>query len=364
MVGRIRLTALHTPGHTPEHISFLLTDTPASEDPMGIFTGDFVFVSEVGRPDLLEKAAGIAGSTDGAARALFHSLQRFRDLPDHLQLWPGHGAGSACGRTIGAVPQSTVGYEKMTNWAFKVTDEDRFVEAVLDGQPEPPPYFARMKQINKVGPAPLPAEPPLQPLTPADLHTALAADAPIIDLRPAADYAERHVPGAISLPLNGSFLNWAGWLLPADQPLAFIGAAQQVQAARRLLTLIGLDHIAGFWTPTICGSWATEPSCQTRESLTADQLAHLLADQSITVIDVRKPDEYTAGHIAGSINLPLGSKLNGETPLGAAGPVVVYCQSGERSAIAAGLLQAKGQVEVYNLVGGIQQWLAEGQPTE
>ena len=150
-VGELELEAMHTPGHTPEHLTFLVTDTALAQDPMGAFTGDFVFVGDVGRPDLLEKAAQVQGTMAACARQLFGSLQRFRGLPDYLQIWPGHGAGSACGKALGAVPQSTLGYEKLVNWAFGIDDEEEFVRAVLDGQPDPPKYFAMMKAINRDG---------------------------------------------------------------------------------------------------------------------------------------------------------------------------------------------------------------------
>ena len=135
-IGNLTLDVMHTPGHTPEHISFILTDHPASEKPIGAFTGDFVFVGDVGRPDLLEKAAGLKDTMKKGAVDLFHSLKRFKELPDHLQIWPAHGAGSACGKALGAVPSSVLGYEKIANWAFKITAEEEFVDAILDGQPK------------------------------------------------------------------------------------------------------------------------------------------------------------------------------------------------------------------------------------
>src|SRR5688572_13755898 len=150
-VGNIELEAMHTPGHTPEHLSFLVTDHPAGAGPWGILTGDFVFVGDVGRPDLLERAAGYAGTMEAGARELQRSLERFRTLPDHLQVWPGHGAGSACGKSLGALASSTVGYERLANWGLAITNEEEFVRMVLAGQPEPPRYFAEMKRINKEG---------------------------------------------------------------------------------------------------------------------------------------------------------------------------------------------------------------------
>src|SRR5918999_3682205 len=159
-VGTVLLQARHMPGHTPEHLAFLVTDTAHAAEPMGALTGDFIFVGDVGRPDLLERAVQAQGTMAQSARHLFRSLQDFRRLPDYLQLWPGHGAGSACGKSLSAVPQSTVGYEKRFNWAFGITDEAEFVRAVLAGQAEPPRYFAEMKRINQSGPPPLGEVPP------------------------------------------------------------------------------------------------------------------------------------------------------------------------------------------------------------
>src|SRR5215204_396782 len=151
-VGTVEIRAVHVPGHTPEHLALLVTHTAVASEPMGALTGDFIFVGDVGRPDLLERAARRRGTMEESARHLFQSLQRFRNYPDYLQLWPGHGAGSACGKSLGAVPQTTLGYEKRFNWAFAIADENEFVRAVLAGQPEPPRYFAEMKRINQEGP--------------------------------------------------------------------------------------------------------------------------------------------------------------------------------------------------------------------
>src|SRR6185369_9614528 len=217
MIGNIRLEVMHTPGHTPEHISFVVTDTPAGAGPWGILTGDFVFVGDVGRPDLLERAVGKKGTMEAAARTLFRSLRLFRALPDHVQVWPGHGAGSACGKTLGAVPSTTVGYEKLANWGVATTDEVEFVHMVLAGQPEPPRYFAEMKRINKEGPRIL-GELRRSTRLPAQAIDALLRDGEIVvDTRSAADYAAGHVPGTLNIPLGGSFTTWAGWLLSYDR---------------------------------------------------------------------------------------------------------------------------------------------------
>ncbi|HET9275492.1 MAG TPA: MBL fold metallo-hydrolase, partial [Gemmatimonadales bacterium] len=201
-VGNVEIRAVHTPGHTPEHLSFLVTDRAVATEPMGLATGDFVFVGDVGRPDLLEKAAHVAGAADASARQLWKSLGWFRNLPDHLQIWPGHGAGSACGKGLSAVPQSTVGYEKRFNWAFGAKTEAEFVRQVLAGQPEPPKYFGVMKRVNREGPPLLGTLPIPERVAEHRVAGLLASGAVIVDIRPAPDFAAGHLPGTLSIPFN------------------------------------------------------------------------------------------------------------------------------------------------------------------
>ncbi|HSY83181.1 MAG TPA: MBL fold metallo-hydrolase, partial [Gemmatimonadaceae bacterium] len=222
MLGNVRLDVMHTPGHTPEHVIFIVTDAGASR-PWGVLTGDFVFVGDVGRPDLLERAVKVQGTAESSARDLFASLQRFRELPADLQIWPGHGAGSACGKALGAMPSTTLGYELATNWALQVSDEATFVREVLKGQPEPPRYFAIMKRVNRVGAdrESTVARPPRMP--DAALGPLLDAKATIVDLRRADAFAAAHVPGTINIPLTRSFPTWAGSVLPYDADIYLIG---------------------------------------------------------------------------------------------------------------------------------------------
>jgi len=365
MVGDLRLDVLHTPGHTPESVSFLLTDTDAATEPMGIFTGDFVFVGDVGRPDLLERAAGIAGTKEGAARQLYRSLQRFCALPDYLQVWPGHGAGSAYGKALNAVPQSTVGYERRTNRALNATDEGRFVQDVLAGQPEPPSYFARMKYINKEGPAPIGDMPTPELLDLDALDAALAVRTVVVDTRPATAYAAGHIQGAINIPLGRAFLTWAGWLLPDDRPIALLVADQAAAAATRQLRLIGFDAVIGYWPPAFLDAWtASGRSLATLAHTDADALHRLLASGAIQVLDVRTEAEHAAGHIAGSINVPLGQLSRRMAEVRRDRAVVVHCAGGLRSAIAASLLDARGYPGVSDLAGGFSAWKEAGRPVE
>ncbi len=364
-VGLVRVDVQHTPGHTPESLSFLVTDTASATTPMGIVTGDFVFVGDVGRPDLLEKAAGLAGTTEGAARQLYRSLRCFELLPEYVQVWPGHGAGSACGKALGAVPQSTVGYEQRTNWAFDPMTEERFVERVLADQPEPPPYFAHMKRVNNEGPAPVAEIPAPEWLDLTALRAALVAETPVVDIRAVDAYAAGHIPGTRSLPLGPGFLTWAGWLLPYDRPLALIGDAEEVADAARQLRLIGLNRIAGFWTPDVCDAWtASEGALAALGRTDALGLQTRLARGDVRVLDVRTPAEHAAGHIAGSLNVPLGTLPHRLAEVPADQPIAVHCQGGLRSAIAAGLLDAQGHPNVLDVQGGFGGWQQAGLPVE
>jgi hydroxyacylglutathione hydrolase len=362
-IGHVRMEALHTPGHTPEHLSFLVTDRASAEEPIGAATGDFLFVGDVGRPDLLERAAHIAGTMESGARTLYRSLQAFSSKPDWLQIWPGHGAGSACGKGISASPQSTLGYEKRFNWAFRVGSEAAFVREVLSGQPDPPKYFARMKLMNKSGPVVL-GRWPTPPRVPVEALSGLMADGePVIDTRSADEFAVGHVPGTVNLPLNGSFTTWAGWLLPYDRDLTLIVSSQTaLEAAVRYLALIGLDRIRGFVGAEAIDAWtATGSPLGTIARIDAEDLAESLKHRGATLVDVRNDGEWMGvGHIDGAIHVPLGHLVDRLDEIPRNRPVVVQCQGGSRSAIGASLLRARGYPTVINFSPGISGWIKDG----
>lgn len=367
-VGTVRIAVLHTPGHTPEHLTFLVMDTTAASEPLAAVTGDFVFVGDVGRPDLLERAAGVPGSMEGAARALFHSLQRFKQYPDYLQIWPGHGAGSACGKGLGSLPQTTLGYERLANWAFRVTDPDDFVRQVLAGQPEPPRYFAHMKRVNKEGP-PVPERlrPPERLAVPR-LEALVAAGAVVIDTRSAGDFANAHVPGTINIPLDRAFTTWAGSLVPFTADFYLIiddRCTHCLDEALRDLRMIGFDRIGGYASTQILDGWVSSGRLLGRiPQIDPDGLAQKLRKGSVTVLDVRSRTEWDAGHIAGADHVPLGYLPDRLPDVPKDRPVVVHCQGGARSAIAASLLRAHGVPHVMNLPGGLDEWQANGFPVE
>ena len=360
-VGNLRIDVMHTPGHTPEHIMFIVTDTPVTDQPMGIFTGDFVFVGDVGRPDLLEKAAGVAGTMEAGARSLFQSIQRFRELPDYLQVWPGHGAGSACGKALGAVPQTTVGYEKMFSPAFQFATETEFTDFILAGQPEPPKYFAVMKQLNRDGPDVLGALRTPEKLPNDSLPTMLESGATIVDVRSPLAYARGHVTGAINIPYNGSFTNWAGSLIPYDRPFAVIldeRMIAQIQEISRDLAIIGLDRMSGYFVdPAIAGT------AEKLNAVTTNDLEKLLEDEDVQIVDIRRRSEWDEGHIPGVPNIPLAQLRDRLDELPRDKKIVLHCQGGGRSAIGSSVLQSEG-FDVLNVHGGYGEWAKSGKPVE
>jgi hydroxyacylglutathione hydrolase len=366
MVGNIKVEAVHTPGHTPEHLSFLITDTAAATEPIAIVTGDFVFVGDVGRPDLLEKAAKVEGTMKDAARTLFRSLQRFKQYPDYLQIWPGHGAGSACGKGLSAVPHSTVGYERLFNWAFAVGNEDEFMDLVLAGQPEPPAYFAEMKRINKEGPRVLGGVRRPERLPQTRLAEVLDSGSLVVDTRGPAEFAAGHISGTINIPLNRSFTTWAGWLIPYDREFYLIVNDQSTHCldeAVRDLAMIGLDRVAGHFGTEVVAGWAADGNeLSTVPQITSKALAERLPGGDIAVLDVRGQSEWEAGHLPGVPNIPVGYLVQRLEELPRNKPLVLHCESGARSAIAASLLQAQGLTNVINLGGGFSEWQNAGFP--
>lgn len=355
-IGNIELRAVHTPGHTPEHLSFLVTDHGGhAHEPMGVATGDFVFVGDVGRPDLLESAAGYSGQADPAAHRLFRSVELFQQWPDYLQVWPGHGAGSACGKALGAVPQSTVGYEKRYNEALQTDNEQSFVAYILAGQPEPPLYFARMKRDNQRGPRVLTSLPRPRQMTGPDLQALDPRYAAILDTRPWSQFRAGHIPGSLSLPLSRSFNTDAGSMIHEDEPVYLIVERHRLDEAVRDLLRVGLDRIEGWCNPSEIHN--LDGVCTTPE-IAAPEARRWVKASDPFVLDVRRASEYSQGHIDGATNIAHTRLLARLPEVPRNRPILVHCQSGARSARAAALLQRHGY-DVTNLAGGYLTWAAD-----
>jgi len=353
-IGNIEIQAVHTPGHTPEHLSFLVTDKGGGADQsMGIITGDFVFVGDLGRPDLLESAAKVEGAMDPSARTLYDSVQRFLDLPDHLQVWPAHGAGSACGKALGAVPQSTIGYEKKFNPMIEAAyqDKDSFVDAILEGQPEPQVYFARMKRDNKLGAPVLGQLPSPRELTVRELEDVAAdEEALIIDTRlDRSAFMAHHIPYSLYAPMNKTFNTVVGSLVEDETtPIYLIVDEEDVEEAVRDLVRIGYDNIVGFAEIETLQRYFQEdgPRASIDEISFAD-MEKLRTQPGTKVLDVRYRSEFDEGHVEGALNASYTRLPEYEESLPTDDTLLVHCASGARAAAASAFLARTGRPVKY-----------------
>lgn len=357
-IGNIGFRAIHTPGHTPEHLSFLVTDHGAGANaPVGMATGDFVFVGDLGRPDLLETAAGQAGAMEPSARRLFKTLKALDNIPDFVQVWPAHGAGSACGKALGAVPTSTIGYEKRFNPAINAAKtEQGFVDFILAGQPEPPLYFANMKRDNKIGPPVLGTLPIPPRMGIDDVRKLDGGNVAIVDTRSWDAFRAGHVPGSLSFPLTKSFNTDAGSMIRDTDEIYLIVEQKKLEEAVRDLIRVGLDHIRGWIDPTDIHQFAdSSHSLAKIEEVSIDEAIGLVESRKVQVLDVRRATEFAGGHLPRAINIAhtrVAARLD-EVPRNC--KLLVNCRSGARSARATAFLQREG-FEVINLKGGMTAW--------
>lgn len=361
-VGNLKIEVLHTPGHTPESISFLLTDTPASDKPVMMFTGDFVFVGDIGRPDLLEEAAGMIGTKDIGAKQMYKSVERFRELADYIQVWPGHGAGSACGKALGAVPSTTVGYEKVRNWALQYeNNEPGFVKYLLEDQPEPPKYFAMMKKLNKVERPLLTEVPKLKKLTAQDLRVAMDKGIKVIDTRLKGDFAQGFIPGSINIQGNNAFATWMGWFLTYEEPFILIAEDDKLDDLTRKLMRIGMDNIYGYienvnvWT-------SLGNKLEKANVISLDEFQNILKTNHTQIVDLRGVTEFKSGHVKGAENVFIGTLEKHLSKIKKDQQVVIHCQGGDRSSIGYSLLAKHGFKNIKNYSGGINEWVNNGNP--
>lgn len=361
-LGNLSFKVMHTPGHTPESISFLLTDHPASNEPVMLFTGDFVFVGDIGRPDLLEKAAGMIGTQDKGAKQMYQSIKKFNALADYIQVWPGHGAGSACGKALGAVPSTTVGYEKARNWAFQYpTDETGFVKYLLADQPEPPKYFAMMKHLNKVNRPLLTEVPKLQQLKIDEVKANMQNGMKLLDARPKAAFAEGFIPGSLNIQGNNSFATWAGWYLTYDEPFMILADESMLDDLTRKLMRIGLDNIAGY-LPSVEAYTQAGGQLEKVTLVELDEAKKLANDPSVQVVDLRGVAEFNAGHIKGADNVFVGTLPNQLHKISKDKKVMIHCQGGDRASIAFSILAKNGFNNVVNYSAGMNEWVSKGEP--
>jgi rhodanese-related sulfurtransferase/glyoxylase-like metal-dependent hydrolase (beta-lactamase superfamily II) len=347
-LGGLTLRALATPGHTDEHLSYLLLDGGGE---LGVFTGGSLIVGSAARTDLLG-----AGRAAGLARAQYRSLRRLATLPETTAVWPTHGAGSFCSAPPGTARVTTIGAEKAANPLLAAPDEDTFARSLLASLGSYPAYFARLAEANRRGPALLAGDPGLAPLTPAGVRSLTGRGGQVIDVRAVADFAAGHIPGAVSIPLREQFATWLGWVVLAGVPLVFVLADGQDPAEVAWQALkIGYDDLAGQLDGGMAAWHADGGPAETTGLVTAGRIG------SRPVLDVRQAAEYASGHIPGAIHVELGdlpARIQ-DVPAGA----VVMCGHGERAMTAASLLQRAGHDGLAVLAGGAPDWAAAtGEP--
>jgi hydroxyacylglutathione hydrolase len=356
------LKVLETPGHTPEHLSYVVIDKSRSDSPIGVFVGDTLFVGDVGRPDLFPDIA------QELARKLYHSLHnKLLQLPDYVEVYPAHGAGSLCGRTMGAKWTSTIGYERRFNAALQIKDKSAFIKSLTENMPPAPDHFSRCSDINRHGPARLADLPVIEELSASQFRKRMSDPAAVVlDTRSYHAYAGQHIPSAWHLDLNGNFPTFAGWVLPTDKDVLLVAdeygkALEAITWARR----VGVDRIVGYLDVGMA-AWAVA-SYETRsiKLLSAEDLHEMITgDVDFVLIDVRAPQEYEDNHIKGAINIPVADLRTRHSELDRDKPTVLICSSGNRSSLGVSILDQHGFREVYNVAGGMTGYSTAGYTRE
>lgn len=352
----MRLDVLETPGHTPEHVSYVVTDTSRGPLPVGVFCGDTLFVGDVGRPDLFPgRAVELAG-------ALHHSLHaKLLGLPDSCEIYPAHGAGSLCGRALGAKWWSTIGFERAANPALAISGRDEFIRSLTRDMPPAPDHFNRCSEINRGGPRLIADLPPLAELAPAAFAARLAAGCEVLDVRSYAAYAGMHIRGSWHVDLNGNFPTFAGWVLPPDRDILLVAEdGVQVEAARQWALRVGLDRLAGRLDGGM-PAWAAAGLPVASLALVSAHELHDRLGQAIAVVDARAPHEFAAGHIAGALSIPAPDLRGRWRELDPLRPTYVICGSGNRSSLAASILERRGFAALFNVAGGMAGFQAAGE---
>jgi len=351
--GKASIRVLETPGHTPESICLVVTDKEKSISPWAVLTGDTLFIGDVGRPDLSPRhtPAQLAG-------LLYDSLHtKVLTLPDNVVVYPAHGAGSLCGKNMRAERSSTIGTERLTNYALQIKSREEFIAQLTSNLPARPEYFLKDAEINRTGAAPLSELPALRAITPPELELMLRDGELALDVRSGDDFAAGHVPGSINIALSGQFASWAGTVLGLTaHPVLIADTDQQLEEARVRLARVGMEALNGYLAGGVA-SWkqAGFPVAQTHQ-ITAQELHSQLQARAVQVLDVRRQPEWDAGHLESATWWPLDNFKVAPPEIDRDAPLAVHCKSGYRSIIASSLLERAGFHHVLNVVGGFDAW--------
>lgn len=359
-VGDLRIVAVHTPGHTPEHLSFLVYEKSRCGQPLALFTGDSIFVGSLGRPDLLGEA-----TKKQLANCLYDSVHtRVENLPDGVELYPGHGAGSLCGAGMADRSQSTLGYERFCNIFMAEQPKKEFVETILKTVPPFPDYYLRMKRMNSEGPTLLEGIPGGEAHNPREFRELITRLNPVvIDLRRPEAFGGAHIPDALNIGAGQNLSMWAGWVVPYDRPILLVGEeTTDIEQARRSLIRVGFDDIRGY----LKGGMRTWIEAGFEQAHFPQQSVRELfqkLEEKPFVLDVRSTSEWKFGHIEGAVHIPGGELPKKVNELPRDKPVHVICGSGYRSSIASSVLANAGLKNIINVVGGMGAWNAQDLPT-
>jgi glyoxylase-like metal-dependent hydrolase (beta-lactamase superfamily II)/rhodanese-related sulfurtransferase len=360
-VGKLRFTALETPGHTPEGICLVVVDQEKSSEPWAVLTGDTLFIGDVGRPDLSK-----AHTPQQLAGSLYDSLHgKLMKLGDQVLVYPAHGAGSLCGRNMRAERSSTIGTERLTNYALQIKSREEFIRQLTENMPSRPEYFLEDAQINRVGAPALAELRDLSPIAAPELNELLQQGVFVLDVRSNADFAAAHVPGSVNIALSGQFASWAGTIMGLSaRPVLVADTPEQYAEARLRLARIGIEDPRGFLPGGIAAWKHARLPVAAVSQITVQELSGRKRGKSLQILDVRREGEWQAGHIEDAEWFPLDNFKISAPELDPSAAVAVHCQGGYRSMIACSLLQRAGLENVVNVTGGFDAWREAALPVE
>jgi hydroxyacylglutathione hydrolase len=365
-LGKVVLRIMETPGHTPESISVLVIDTEVSDQPQKVLTGDTLFIGDVGRPDL----AGGKGYTSQMMAAMMYDTlhEKLLKLPDEMEVYPAHGAGSMCGRNMSKETSSTIGEQRKFNYALKPMAKDEFVRMMTANLDDAPSYFPKDAEINRRGAAALSDVASPRSLTPEEVRKLAANGHVILDVRSAADFGAGHLPGAINIGLGGQFAIWSGILIPIGTPVVLVADSEQkIEEAVMRLARVGIESAIGYLEGGTTAWRDAGYELASVEQITVGELNNLMGKQRpLQIIDVRRPPEYESGHVPHALHAPLShlQQTASGLQLDPSTPTAVICAGGYRSSAATSILQRHGFSDLMNITGGTSAWIDAGYPVE